>query len=268
METISEKTALLKFYLEAGVDETIGDAPVNRFATRPPMTPEASPTARPRPVAAGKTAVAIQSVAPSVSLSEGIQKAKKLAGDSTTIAELQTALENFDGCSLKKGATNTVFASGKPGSRLMVIDRQPAVDEDRNGMPFAGEAGELLSKMLAAIGLDQADVYLASALPWRPPGGRMPTDEEISLCLPFTERHIALANPEFLLLCGEAGGYLMKKKAGINKLRGKWAQLQFEDTQLKALAIFHPGFLLEHPTAKKYAWADLLTLKAALETSA
>jgi len=149
----------------------------------------------------------------------------------------------------------------------MIMDRPPSAEEDRSGKPFAGDAGVLLGKMLAAIKLDVEDIYLGSVLPWRPAGGVPPTESDLAICLPFAERHIALAKPEFLLLCGEAAGYLMKKKASINKLRGRWAPLQFEDVAVNALPIFHPGFLLDYPSAKKQAWTDLQLLQSAMEAS-
>ena len=265
METNSEINALLHLYLEAGVDETIGLEPVNRFTTAANRSTEKisaegqtrSPQklARPQPAAP----------APIPSHFAAIREATDIAGCCQTIDELRAALEKFDGCSLKKMATNTVFAEGDPAARLMIFDRSPSDDEDRSGKPFAGDAGALLTKMLAAIGLERKDVYLASILPWRPPGGRAPTDEELALCLPFAMRHVALASPAFALACGEAAGYLLKQKAGINKLRGKWTEVQIGDSRTAILPIFHPTFLIDQPASKKYAWADLLTLKAAME---
>ncbi|MCF8467676.1 MAG: uracil-DNA glycosylase [Sneathiella sp.] len=265
METNSEINALLRLYLEAGVDETIGSEPLNRFSSATnagaaqvsaeKKSGRAQNPDAPKPVVSK----------PMPSLAAGIHEATDLAERCQTIDELRAALEKFDGCPLKRMATHTVFAEGSPEAKLMVIDRQPSVDEDRSGKPFAGEAGVLFAKMLAAIGIDREDVYLVSLLPWRPPGGRAPTEEELSLCLPFAMRHIALASPTHVLACGEAAGYLLKQKTGINKLRGKWTELQVEDNRSTILPIFHPAFLIDQPASKKYAWADLLTLKAAME---
>lgn len=263
MEQISEINALIRFYLDAGVDETIGTEPVNRFKTvdaaavtsvQPPARPPKKEKQTTQPV-------------PAVSLTEGIQAAVQSAKQCKSIDQLLKAINDFDGCSLKKMATSTVFASGNPESRLMIIDRPPSVDEDRSGLPFSGESGNLLEKMLAAIGLESNAVYRTSILPWRPPGGRLPTAEEVALCLPFIERHIELAKPEFILLCGESAAYLHQQKAGINKLRGRWADFQRSDGVSATLAIFHPAFLLDHPTSKKYAWVDLQSLKAAMENA-
>lgn len=261
MEQTSEINALIRFYLEAGVDETIGTEPVDRLKTvepiaAAPMRPPSNPTQMAR-----KTTHAV----PAVNLTDGIRSAVESATQCKTIDQLREAINNFDGCSLKKMATSTVFASGDPDSRLMIIDRPPSVDEDRSGLPFSGDAGVLLEKMLAAIGLEVNEVYRTSILPWRPPGGRLPTPEEIALCLPFIERHIELAKPEFILLCGEAAAYLHRQQSGINKLRGRWTDYRRADGVSATLGIFHPAFLLDHPTSKKYAWSDLQSLKAAME---
>jgi DNA polymerase len=264
METLTDINALLKFYLEAGVDETIGDKPIDRFeAARNSAVTQKKPISPPSS-SIGKPAPPPQPV-DLPSLSEAVKIVKELTANCNSIAELSAALNSYDGCNLKKMATSTVFASGNSEAKLMIIDRPPSVAEDRGGIPFAAEAGELLIRMLTAIGLNHEDVYLTSILPWRPPGGRPPTDEELALCLPFVRRHIELANPDFLLLCGEAGGFLSGQKASINKLRGKWVDIQLQEHVVKALPIFHPGFLLDHPASKKYAWADLQKLEAVLE---
>src|SRR5690606_2651281 len=198
-------------------------------------------------------------------LTDAIRAARETAEACVTTDELRHALENFDYCSLRKSANHTVFAKGDPAARLMIIDRQPSDEEDRSGLPFSGAAGELLEKMLAAIGLTPEDAYLASAIPWRPPGMRDLTDEEKALCLPFIRRHIEIVKPRHILACGSAAGYLLGVKAGINKLRGEWKDLQIGEVRAKMLPVFHPAFLLGPPALKTYAWADLLKLKAALE---
>ncbi|MEX1037153.1 MAG: uracil-DNA glycosylase [Sneathiella sp.] len=260
-------TALLRFYLDAGVDETIGDAPINRFDLPPPQsvpTPKEAQSIRPTNNARAKRANTTP-VAAVPSLAEGVREAETLANSCESIDELKNALETFEYCSLKKLASSTVFAEGNAQSRLMIIDRQPSGDEDRSSRPFSGSAGEFLEKMLAGIGINRNDIYLASAIPWRPPGGRAPTDEERALCLPFARRHVALAKPTFVLACGEAAGYLLNQKIGINKLRGVWKDLQIGSVRAKMLPIFHPAFLIDQPALKKYAWADLLKLKDAMK---
>ncbi|MDF2365805.1 uracil-DNA glycosylase [Sneathiella sp.] len=258
--------ALLRFYLDAGVTETIGEEPVNRYQL--PKQQSASPTAAPSQAALITKPIRQNSAAPNTSvpsLAEGIRAAQEIAAACETIDALRAALEKFEHCALKKLASHTVFAEGSPAAKLMIIDRQPSSDEDRSGLPFSGTAGQLLDRMLAAIGLERSDVYLASAIPWRPPGGRAPTEEERALCLPFALRHIELANPDFILACGEAAGYLLDKKTGINRLRGVWNDLQISEVHARILPIFHPAFLIDQPGSKKLAWADLLSLKAEME---
>ena len=257
--------ALLRFYLDARVNDTIGEEPVNRFnltgqpaASVANVTP--SPTATVTPLKADRNTAAVALP----SLVEGVQKAQEIAEACDSIEALRIALENFEYCSLKKLASHTVFSDGVPGAKLMIVDRQPSDDEDRSGIPFSGASGQLLGKMLAAIGMARQEVYLTSVIPWRPPGGRAPTAEERALCMPFTHQHIRLAKPAYILACGEAAGYLLNQKAGINKLRGVWKDMQIGDVQAKMLPMFHPAFLIDQPASKKYAWADLLSLKAFL----
>lgn len=266
MQSETDIAGLLRFYLDAGVTETIGEEPVNRFllaAQQPAQTAVASAreTAPTKPTHQKSASPAI----PVPSLAEGVRKAQEIVRGCANIDALRNALENFEYCSLKKLASHTVFADGTPSAKLMVIDRQPSSDEDRSGSPFSGAAGQLLDKMLVAIGVERQDVYLSSAIPWRPPGGRAPTEEERALCLPFALRHIELAKPAFILACGEAAGYLLDQKTGINRLRGTWKDLQIGDIHARMLPIFHPAFLIDQPASKKLAWADLLSLKAALE---
>lgn len=257
---------LLEFYIEAGVDEVTGDEPVDRFALSPAGIPKAplkrsalqrAPTQTEKP----KASVSIPN-------NMAVAEATELVGKCKSIEELQQALNSFEGCSLKKLATTTVFSRGNINADLMVIDRPPSSDEDRIGNPFLGRSGTLLEKMLSSIGLNDGDFYLASILPWRPPGGRTPTQEEQAICMPFIRRHIELANPKALLLCGEAAAPLLEKKSGINRLRGQWTELSFGNISVPALPIFHPAFLLDHPASKKLAWTDLLKLKAALKQEA
>ncbi|MZR29196.1 uracil-DNA glycosylase [Sneathiella litorea] len=266
MQSEPDIAALLRFYLDAGVTEAIGEEPLNRFEQA--ATQSAPPTdaaVHPRTVATSPRKQAAATAVPIPSRAEGVKKAMEIAASCKTIETLQQSLENFDYCSLKKLASHTVFAEGTPGAKLMIIDRQPSSDEDRSGLPFSGATGQLLDKMLSAIGLGRHDVYLASAIPWRPPGGRAPTEEERALCLPFAMRHIELAKPAYILACGEAAGYLLNQKTGINKLRGTWNDLQINDVRARMLPIFHPAFLIDQPASKKFAWADLLSLKAEME---
>ncbi|WP_025898195.1 uracil-DNA glycosylase [Sneathiella glossodoripedis] len=259
---------ILDFYLSAGVDETITDEPVNWFersTTRPVQSPAKAP--KPSISISAKLQSTLQNrpkPAPTINFTAAIESAKKAAMEASSLEELRQAIKSFEGCSLKALATSSVFSKGNAQSELMIIDRPPSADEDRSGEPFSGAAGELLTKMLGAIGLNIEEQYLMACLPWRPPGGRMPTREEITICRPFLERHIELKAPKFILLFGEAAALTLDKKEGINKLRGKWEMAHINGKDYRTLSLFHPAFLIEHPAAKKHAWADFLKLKAAL----
>ncbi|OUR77753.1 hypothetical protein A9Q83_09545 [Alphaproteobacteria bacterium 46_93_T64] len=270
MQTDANIKEILDFYLLAGVDEAIGETPVNQFDRPAPSQPAINiPPVEPNSVPAPKQFPIHQQpevLANSVPASsgQGVQEANALANSANSILELKAVIENFGGCALKSMATNTVFARGNPEADLMIIDRAPSAEEDRSGLPFAGASGIFLAKMLGSIGLNEDAVYLSACLPWRPPGGRVPTREEQAICLPFIRRHIELASPKHILMCGEAAAFLLEKKTGINKLRGSWETVEANSQTVTALSIFHPTFLMEHPASKKLAWADLLKLKAAL----
>jgi DNA polymerase len=174
----------------------------------------------------------------------------------------------FDGCALKHTATNTVFADGNPSAPVMIIGEAPGADEDRIGRPFVGRAGQLLDRMLAAIGLDRQSVLITNVIYWRPPGNRTPTTAEIASCLPFVLRHVALVSPKVLVLCGgTAAGALLPQGQGITRLRGRWFDLAIPglDTPVPTLPMFHPSFLLRAPERKREAWRDLLALRARLD---
>jgi uracil-DNA glycosylase len=174
----------------------------------------------------------------------------------------------FDGCALKRTATQLVFADGLPGSRIMLIGEAPGEGEDRIGRPFVGRAGRLLDRMLGAIGLDRQKVYIANVVPWRPPGNRTPTLQETQICLPFIERQIDLADPEYLVcLGGSAARALLGINGGIMRARGSWFPYPRQTGRdIQALAILHPAFLLRQPAHKRFAWADMRALARMLET--
>ncbi|MFQ5347662.1 MAG: uracil-DNA glycosylase family protein [Rhodothalassiaceae bacterium] len=257
--------ALLAWYERAGVDEAIGESPVDRFA-RPAMPPP--PAARvaaaaphgPAPRPAGTT---VRAVTAPAALSE---EAAARAAACTTLDELREAIATFEGCSLKQTAMNTVFADGVPGAPVMLVGEAPGADEDRQGKPFVGAAGRLLDRMLASIGLDRRrNAYISNILPWRPPGNRKPTPVETALCLPFIRRHIALARPQILvLLGGTAATALLETTQGITRLRGRWTRFENGAIALDCLPMFHPAYLLRSPQAKAQAWQDLLALESFL----
>jgi len=243
--------ALLEWQIELGVTEAIGDAPVDRYAL-----PETGPAKR--KVATPAAPVAVE---PAAQLGP-VQKAKIAAQSAGSLDDLQQALGAFELCDLKKGARNLVFADGVPGARVMIIGEAPERDEDREGRPFVGRAGQLLDRMLAAIELSRAEnVYITNVLPWRPPHDRDPQPEEIAMMFPFLERHVALAKPEFIICMGNISCLSVLGKKGITRMRGNWEQA----FGLPVLPMFHPAYLLRTPAAKREAWADLLDLSAKLK---
>lgn len=202
------------------------------------------------------------------SLTAAIEEARALADGATTLGELEAAVRGFTGCALKKTATNTVFAQGNAASRLMFIGEAPGADEDRAGLPFVGVSGQLLDLMLTFIDLKrETDFYITNTLFWRPPGNRPPSPDEIEICRPFVEKHIALVDPKIMvLLGGTATKAVLNKNEGITRLRGQVFSYKnaYMDHEIPVHVIYHPSYLLRQPTAKKQAWADLLALKNAL----
>jgi len=249
---------LLAWYVAVGADEAIGDAPTIRFADPAPLgasAPSAPIPSRPVPMTA--------LLAPNAALAA----AHEAAAAAGSLAELKAAVEAFDGCSLKRTATHTVFADGNPQSGLMFIGEAPGAEEDRIGRPFVGVSGQLLDRMLQTIGLDRSGVYITNVLFWRPPGNRKPTETEIALCRPFVDRHIALVRPSLLVMVGgTASGALLPGSEGITRLRGRWLRLNVSGVSepVEAIAMYHPSFLLRSPERKREAWLDLLSLKSKL----
>jgi DNA polymerase len=232
-----------------GADEAIGEQPVDCFAalaTRPAAPPRTTP--RPLPAAMGDVRIA--------SLAEAL-----------TLAELEALAGAFDGCALKRTAKSLCFARGRDDARLMLIGEAPGRDEDLRGKPFVGRAGQLLDRMLAAIGLAEEHVYITNTVYWRPPGNRTPTPEEVEACAPFLRRQIELLAPQVIVLLGGAAAKsILGTTEGIMRLRGKWLSYACGAMSIPAMATLHPAYLLRNPEAKRYAWRDLLAVKARLES--
>jgi DNA polymerase len=255
---------LLAFYLEAGVDCALADEPVDRL-TDPDLVPAGSPTPAakplvappPVPAARGETVLLPDAV---------ILSAREAALTAPTLEVLRALLESFEGCALKSTATRLVFADGNPQARIMFVGEAPGREEDLEGLPFVGRSGKLLDRMLAAIGLDRTNAYIANVIPWRPPGNRTPTPQETQICLPFIQRQIELVNPEVLVTLGNPSTQtLLGKRDGIMKTRGKWFEYDTGTRVIRALATFHPAYLLRSPSYKRMAWQDLRAIAKALE---
>ena len=259
---------LLAFYLEAGVDCALTDEPVNRLSD-PDIAPaarEAEPRdsrVRPcRPPAAIPAARAEAAPAPEAA----ILSAREAARTAPSLEALRALLETFDGCALKSTATRLVFADGNPQARIMFVGEAPGREEDIEGLPFVGRSGKLLDRMIAAIGLDRTSVYIANVIPWRPPGNRTPTPQETQICLPFIQRQIELVNPDVLVTLGNPSTQtLLSTREGIMKTRGRWFDYDTGTRVIRAIATFHPAYLLRSPSYKRMAWQDLRAIAKALE---
>ena len=263
--------ALLEWYTLAGVDQAIDRAPRDRYreaADARAAAAEPPPTPAPEPAVAREAAPAPPPpVPPTASLlppGDATWSAQEIAAACTSLDQLVAAVHAFEGCALKRTATNTVIGDGNPQAALMIVGEAPGAEEDRQGLPFVGPAGRLLDRMLAAIGLDRSAVYITNMLPWRPPGNRSPTAEELAICQPFLERQIELIAPRILVLVGGiAAKALLNRKEGITRLRGQWFPFSTPHMggTIQATATFHPAYLLRTPSAKREVWRDLLEIE-------
>jgi DNA polymerase len=241
---------LLAWYEAMGVDAGVGEEPCNAFAANEPKADIAAARRPSAPVAAHPS------------------PGRGLAGEAASLAELEALVAAFEGCALKRTAKSLCFARGSGTARIMLIGEAPGRDEDLQGKPFVGRAGQLLDRMLASIGLSEEHVYITNTVYWRPPGNRTPSPEEIEACAPFLARQIELLSPRILVLLGGAAAKTMLGVSeGIMRLRGKWLTYACAAGDLPALATLHPAYLLRNPAAKRLAWRDLLALKAALDKS-
>ncbi|MEO1198910.1 MAG: uracil-DNA glycosylase [Pseudomonadota bacterium] len=257
--------AILRWHADLGLDAVVGDAAVDRFALEADRKAErqqavASKAPKPssassRPANAAARAADETPPAPSVDLST-----------LSTVEEVTAALEAYDGCTLKPGATNLCHYDGNPDARIALIGEAPGRDEDLQGKPFVGRAGQLLDLMFGAIGLDRTKVFITNMVFWRPPGNRDPSTAEIAACRPFLDRTIELIDPDIVILCGKsAAGTLLDTRQGITRLRGTWAEPMIGGETRRSIAMLHPAYLLRQPLQKKFAWQDMLALQKAIE---
>ncbi len=284
---------ILAFHLEAGVDVALGEVAVDRFAESAAeqarraaalgdsrATPPDRAAAAPGGGAPAPHLPAVHTPQGHVSAGSGpqlaahapdvaVMAARDAARTAVSLDELRALLEAFDGCPLKRTATQLVFADGNPAAKVMFVGEAPGRDEDVQGLPFVGRSGKLLDLMLASIGLDRTSAYIANVIPWRPPGNRTPTPQETAICLPFIKRQVELADPDILVcLGGPSAQALLDASEGITKMRGRVLPYDTGSRTIKAIATFHPAYLLRTPLGKRYAWRDLLAIEAMLQPGA
>jgi len=277
---------LFAFYAEAGAYDALTEEPVDRFAegarlTQPAQPPaqaaarqapvsESGPSAAPRTPFRDQQASPAPRPAATAAVPDEAQAAlaRELAANAATLDELRQHMAAFDGCNLKFTAKSMVFADGNPDGAVMLVGEAPGRDEDIEGLPFVGRSGQLLDRILAAIGLDRTSVYIANVIPWRPPGNRTPTPHETEICRPFIERQIELANPKLLVtLGGPSAKTLLNTTEGVLRLRGNWrSHTTKSGTVIPTMPTLHPAYLLRNPAHKKLAWRDFLEVKAKLRS--
>jgi uracil-DNA glycosylase family 4 len=284
-------TKLLQTYLEAGVDEIISEVAINRLdrkieenlkAKEVQITSATTPKSSQPKDDLGKKISTLNAISllankqkdqPEntrrlVSITENIAKASLDAEKCQTLEELEKAVRDFDGCSLKKMATNTVFADGNPESKIMIIGEAPGNDEDLQGIPCCGDSGKLLDAMFKTIGFTRQDLYITSTLFWRPPGNRRPTADELAMCKPFVEKHIALIKPKLIVLMGSTAMVdILNINDPISKSCGKFFDYQNQhfETPIKSIVLFHPTYLMRQSSKKRETWAHLLKIKEFLK---
>lgn len=259
-------TELLAWYEEMGVDTTIEDTPIDhtKATLSPPSAPSTPAQTTEAPTIMNKPPATTAPTAPTTP-TEAIAIARHAADAADSLEALRHAVETFEGCSIKKTANNTVFCDGKAESDIMFIGEAPGANEDIEGIPFCGASGKLLDQMIECIGLSrQENCYITNTLFWRPPGNRRPTPEEIAMCRPFVEKHIALFKPKLIILVGgTAIASVLNSKLGITKMRGKFYDYtnHYLENPIQTTVLFHPSYLLRSPGQKKHAWHDLIGIK-------
>lgn len=276
--------ALLRLQIEWGADEALDDAPVDRLApeapawqgpaaARPgvPHATDVAPAAHPAAAHGAAPQAAARAVSPAAAPPRGTaaERALAAAGAADSIPALCAAITAFDGCALRDTATQPVLPQGNADTGLLLIGEPPGADEDRSGTPFAGENGALLDRMLGSIGLERGGLLLAPLIPWRPPGGRPPTPGELTVCLPFLQRLIVLAEPRYVVLLGSLAARMLldgkRRKPGAG-----WTELSVAglSAPVPALALPSPEMLRSTPKLRRDTWADWRRLRRALDGEA
>lgn len=256
---------ILRWYMLGGVDEICDAQPISALTkdiNQPEKNiPAVSPVSVPQRPATTLLAQTSNSAC---------NNARELCATANSLLELKAIMEKFEGCSLKFSANSTVFGYGSPTAKVMLIGEAPGADEDMQGLPFVGRSGQLLTKMLSAIGIDRDACYITNVLPWRPPGNRTPTDGEVAVCLPFLQRQIELVDPKCIfLLGGSAANAVLNNAESISHLRGHIIDyVTAEGKVIPTLSSFHPAYLLRTPQQKAKAWSDLLRLQRKLTEDA
>jgi len=268
--------ALIDWWEDAGLEL---DMPIVRPKASRAASAPVREAARPAPVARPEPPVRTATAAAAIAAGYGEEKpqgpsAQDVAAKAADLDALEAAIAGFDGCPLKRTARHTVFSRGSRDARIMLVGEAPGRDEDEQGKPFVGRSGQLLDKMFAAISIEETGLYISNIVNWRPPGNRNPTQEEIAVCLPLIERHIALKAPDILIVAGGVSAQaLLRSETGITRLRGQWQNYEVKapdgsgtGRSIPCLPIFHPSFLLRQPASKRQAWADMLALQEKLES--
>lgn len=287
LRNISELSSVLHFYDEAGVDCALNEHPNDLFKesveaksrSQAPIPARPEPRAGPdnvqhgissSPPTAGNPGPPVGQRPATVPDETAVESARQAANTAKTVDALRETLAGFNECNLRFGAKSTVFADGNPKADIMFIGEAPGRDEDRQGLPFVGRAGQLLDRMLQAIGLDRTSSYITNIIPWRPPGNRTPTPLEIELCRPFVEQHVRLVNPKIVVLMGNVPTKtLLETNRGILSIRGTWSTYRSNsDTDIPAMPTLHPAYLLRNPVQKRLSWLDFLNVRARLDAAA
>jgi uracil-DNA glycosylase len=296
----AELAAVLDWYREMGAEEAVGETPIDWLQRHdvPPgngfpllLSPQPAPSVqvkaspavpaptasvparRPSPMPGAPAPTPSPTLAPVLAPRQfpatapeaAVVAARTAAREAATLDDLGARLAAFDGCTLKATAKNLCFYRGMPKARLMLIGEAPGRDEDLEGKPFVGRAGQLLDKMLAAIALTEQDVHITNIVYWRPPGNRTPTPQEAQVCRPFLERQVELVAPELIVLLGGAAAkHLLEVADGIMRIRGKLREIEIGSVKVRAIATLHPAYLLRAPAAKRLVWRDLLAIRTFL----